>query len=92
MEPLYYSVHMHSMNRKTRLSYSFLVQITGTLADARVSGAHARWAIDAAKEILRGHRAIVWDTHAGLYENPQIPKTTPKIAGNGCRVWILNGP
>ena len=93
MEPVYYSVSMHSKNRKTRLSYSLLVEIPGTLAEGRTSIAHQRWAIDAARQMMRGHQGIDWDIHAGLHENPQIPQTTRKTAENGCHVWIiLNGP
>ena len=83
MDPVYYSVNMHSRNRKQRLSYGLLVQIPGTLAEGGVSSAHERWAIDAAKQIFRGHKGVVWDINAGLYENPQIPQTAPKTAEYG---------
>ena len=92
MEPVYYSVSMHSQNRKMRLSYSLLVEIPGTLAEGRTSIAHVRWAIDAARQMMRGHQGVDWDIQAGLYENPRIPQTTRKTAENGCHVWILNGP
>jgi hypothetical protein len=96
MNPVYYSVCLRSEHRdpKKRLSFALLAQIPATLAENASSAAYELLAIDAAKSVLRWRLSVhtQWVTNVSVFEGPEIPRTTPKIAENGCRVWFLENP
>jgi hypothetical protein len=89
---VYYYVHAGSGHRdpKKRLSFELLIQLS-----ARASkGADKRLATDAAKSVVRGsfNLRTQWAIRLALFESPEIPRTTPKVAANGCLVWNLKNP
>ncbi len=96
MNPVYYLVHIHRAHRepKKRVSFEVLIQIPTTLSEGAPSAAYERLATDAAKLVLRRSLNLhsQWYIYASSFEGPEIPRTTPKIAENGCRVWILSSP
>jgi hypothetical protein len=96
MNPVYYSVFLHSGHRdpKKRLSFELLIQIPVALSEKAPSDAYERLAIDAAKSVLRRRLSAhtKWVISASPFESSEIPRTTPKIAEKDCRAWILKGP
>ncbi len=96
MYPVYYFVRIHRAHRepKKRVSFEVLIQIPTTLSEGAPSAAYERLATDAAKSVLRRSLNLhsQWSIYASRFEGPEIPRATPKIAENGCRVWILRSP
>jgi hypothetical protein len=90
--PVYYSVRVHSGHRdpKKRLSFEFLIH----LSRSAPKDAHQGLATEAAQSVLRGSLSAhtQWVIHASPFERPEIPRETPKVAANGCLVWILKSP
>ena len=90
---VYYSVHVlfkHRDPRKRDL-VSLLVRVPESLTVNTSPRAHQRFAEDAARSTLRERLRIrLADVNAGLYEDPEIPPHTAKLAENGCYVWILS--
>jgi hypothetical protein len=71
-----------------------LTQIPGAIAEVAPIAAYELLAIDAAKSLLRWRLSVHtrWDMYVSVFEGPEIPRTPPKIAANGCRVWFLKSP
>jgi hypothetical protein len=96
MDAVYYSVHIHSGHRdlKKRLTFEVLIQIPSTLAESAPIAAYERLVTHAAKSVLRWSLSVhvPWVVYASPFEGSEIPRTTPKIAENGCRVWFLKSP
>jgi hypothetical protein len=96
MVPVYYFVCVRSEHRdpKKRLSFELLTQVPATAAENAPGAAYELLAIDAAKSVLRGRLSIrtQWNVQISAFEGLEIPRTTPKLAENGCRVWTLKSP
>jgi hypothetical protein len=96
MVPVYYLVCFRSEHRdpKKRLSFDLLTQIPGAIAEVAPFAAYELLAIDAAKSLLRWRLSVhtQWHTSVSVFEGQEIPRTPPKIAANGCRVWFLENP
>ena len=96
MVPVYYSVCVRSEHRdpKKRLSFELLTQVPTTAAENAPGAAYELLAMDAAKSVLRWRLSVhtQWHTSVSVFEGPEIPRTPPKIAANGCRVWFLGNP
>jgi hypothetical protein len=92
MNPVYYSVQIRRGHRdpKKRLSFELLIQLSASAPN----GANERLATDAARSVLLRSLNVRsrWLVEAGPFESPEIPRTTPKVAANGCLVWILKSP
>ena len=95
MVPVYYFVCVRSGHRdpKKRLSFELVTQVPATVENAP-GAAYELLAIDAAKSVLRRRLSVrtQWNTHVSVFEGLEIPRTTPKLAENGCRVWFLEYP
>ena len=96
MVPVYYLVYFRSEHRDPNktLLFELMTQIPGAIAEVAPSVAYELLAIDAAKSLLRWRLSVhtQWHTSVSVFEGPEIPRTTPQIAGNGCRVWFLKSP
>jgi len=88
--PSAFALSVEILKRGSRLSC--WAQIPATVAENAPGTAHELLVIDAAKSVLRWRLRIhaQWEISVSVFEGPEIPRTPPKIAENGCRVWDLS--